>query len=154
MVSTLGKRGRLAISRGRCGEDHALYFHFLCRHQNIQRAVDIDLIGFDGVLHRARHGGSGRKMQHVFGFMHGLPHDFDVRDATLNQSNLVSDFVEVFFLPGRKVVENDHTVAAADKFVHRVRTDKAGAARHDVAHSENPPRSAAAGRPTIHFANG
>jgi hypothetical protein len=90
----------------------------------------------------------------VFGVVHGFPYDLDVRDAAFDQSNLVSDFIEVLFLPGRKVVENDHTVAAADKFIHRVRTDKAGAARHDVAHSGNPPRSAAAERPTIHFANG
>ncbi len=53
---------------------------------------------------------------------------------------LLRIFGEVIFFAGREVVQHDHAVAAADEFVHRVRADKTGAARNEVAHSGIPPR--------------
>src|SRR5712692_4550564 len=133
------KSRRLPISRRRSGEDDALDLQFFCSHQNIKRPLDVDLVRFDGVLDRAWHGCSRGEVQHVFRFVHGFPHYLNVRDAALDESNLVADFRQVVFLAGRDVVEYDHAMAAADEFVYRIRADKAGAARHEVAHSGNPP---------------
>ena len=114
------KSGRLAISRRRSGEDHTFDFQLLGRDQNVERAFDVDLIRFEGVLDRAWHGCPGAQVQNVFRFVHDLPHDLNVRDAAFDESNLVADFCQVVFPAGREVVENDHAMAATHKFVHRV----------------------------------
>ena len=93
-----GQSGRLAISRRRSGQDHALNFHFLGRDQNVERPIDVDAVRLNGVFHRARHGSAGSEVQDILGFVHGLPHDLDVRDAAFDESNLVADFGEVVFL--------------------------------------------------------
>src|SRR2546429_9019733 len=73
--------------------------------------------------------------------MHGLPHHLDIRDAALDESNLVADFRQIVFFSGREIVEHYDAMAAPDEFVHCVWADEAGAARDEVPHSENPPVS-------------
>jgi len=100
----LWQRRRLAISRRRCGEHHALDLQFLCRDQNVERAINIYFVRLDGVLDRARHGCARGQVQHIFRFVHRFSHHLDVGDAALDEGNFVADFRQVVFLAGRKVV--------------------------------------------------
>src|SRR5205807_10554346 len=86
-----------------------------------------------------RHGCPGPEVQHVLRFMHGLPHHLDIRDAALDESDLVADFRQIVFFSGREIVEHYYAMAAPDKFVHRVGADEAGPARDEVPHPENLP---------------
>jgi hypothetical protein len=68
--------------------------------------------------------------------VHCFADDFDVGDAALDESDLVADFGEIFFLAGGKIVEHDDTVAAFYEFVYGVGSNEAGAACHHVTHAE------------------
>ncbi len=59
-------------------------------------------------------------MQYIFRLVHGFPHNFYIRDASLDHSDLVAYFRQIVFLAGREVVEHDDAVTAANEFVHRV----------------------------------
>jgi len=135
----LGKNGRLTIGGRGGGKHDAFDSLLLCSHKNVEGALNIDAIGLQGILHRPRHGSPGGKMQHVLRFVHGVAHGFDVGDAAFDERNLVADIGEVFFLPGRKVVEHDNAMPALNQFVHRVGADEACPARHHVTHSQYPP---------------
>ncbi len=86
------QRGRLAIGRRRSREDQALDLGVACRDEDVECAVDIDAIGFDGVFHRPRHGGTRRKMQDAFSFVNGFAHHLEVRDTPFDERNLVAGF--------------------------------------------------------------
>src|SRR6266481_6600631 len=109
-----------AVGRRRSGKDQALDLQLLCGNQDVQSAINVDLVRLDGGLNGARDGCAGGEMENVLHFVHGIAHDLDVRDAAFNEPNLAADFGEVVFLAGRQVIQNNNAVAAADQFVHRV----------------------------------
>jgi hypothetical protein len=97
MDSAFGQSGRFAIGGRRRGEHHAFYFVIARGHQNIQRAIDIDLIGFDGIFHGTRHRGACCQMNHEFRLMHGLLHRFNVGDRALHEGDFAAHLGQVFF---------------------------------------------------------
>src|SRR3989442_11278185 len=73
-------------------------------------------------------------MEHVVRLLNGPAHDLQIRDAPLDEGNLVAHSAQVIFLAARRVIQDDDAMSAADEFFHRIRADEAGAARHQVAH--------------------
>src|SRR5580658_10007932 len=55
-------------------------------------------------------------------------------DGAAAEFDFAGGAAEIFFFARGKIVEDYHAVAAAHEFVHDVRADKSGAARHQVAH--------------------
>src|SRR3989442_5226707 len=73
-------------------------------------------------------------MEHVVRLLNGEAHDLQIRDAPLDEGNLVAHFGQVIFFAPGEVIQDDDAMSAADEFFHRIRADEAGAARHQVAH--------------------
>src|ERR1700722_13213720 len=125
----------VAIGRGRGGEDNALHFVVAGGDQDIQGAINVDAIGVNGILDRARDGSAGGEVNDVVGLDHGLLHDLDIGDRALHEGDFAAHFGEVVFLARRKIIEDDYAMAAAHEFVHCIRADKSGAAPNQVAHA-------------------
>src|SRR2546426_4830435 len=89
-------------------------------------------------------------MQNEIRFLAGAPNRFQIGDAALHQRDFAANFGEVVFFAGREIVEHNNAVSPLDQFVHGVRADKSGAARHQVAHPEysSSRQKFAAGRKT------
>ena len=134
-----GQGGRFAVSGRGGGEHHAFHFGVARGDQHVEGALDIDLVGFQGIFHRAGNGSARGEMQHVIGFLHGAAYGFEVVDAALDEGNFVADLGEIFFLAGGEIVEDHHAFAAADEFFDGVGADKARATGNDVSHSSSPP---------------
>src|SRR5207253_10698037 len=101
---------------------------------HVKRSFYVDLVGVNRIFHGTRHGGARRKVNDVVGGLHRFANGFKVGDAALDEGNLAANFGEIVLLARRQVVEDYHRLAAADQFVHRVRSDKSGSASYHVAH--------------------
>ena len=112
--------GSFTIGGRRSSEDDALDLSIARGHQNVEGAIDIDAIGFDGIFHGERHGGTRGQMDYVIGFIDGATDDLDVGDAALDEGDFVADFGEIFFFAAGKVIEDHHAMAAAHQFVHGI----------------------------------
>src|SRR5882757_1289743 len=134
------ERGRFAVSRRGRREYDALRFRVARGHQHIERAVNVDGVRANWILYGARHRRACGEVQHVIGFVHGFPNDFDVGDAALDERDLVAHFSEAFFFARGKIVEDHHAVATFYEFVYRVRAYESGAACYDVTHAKILPK--------------
>src|SRR5208337_4379787 len=138
-VFRLGKRGGLAVGRRGGGEDDALDFIVAGGQQDIQGAVDVDAVGIERILDRARNRGASGQVNHEFGLQHGLLHGLQIGDGALHEGDFVANFGEILLFAGRKIVKHDDAVTSPDELLHRVGADKSGAPRDQVAHVRWPP---------------
>src|SRR5690242_21388959 len=75
----LGQRGRVSIYGGRTGEDYPLHTRIAGGDENVQGAIDVDLICLNRLLHRARHGRARREMNDIVGALANLCEGLAVR---------------------------------------------------------------------------
>ena len=136
-VLAFGKGGSVAVDRGGTGEDDTTNSGVARGQEDIQGAIDVNVIGFGRVLNRAGDGGARGKMQDNFGSAARTIERGAIGDRTDDQINLAAHSGEIGFATRGKVVEHGHGVAAADQFVHRIRADESGAARDQVANESS-----------------
>ncbi len=73
-------------------------------------------------------------MNHVIHAARRRLHVGELSDASAAKLDLARGAAEVFLFARRKIVEHHHAMPPAQQFIHNIRADKSGAARHQVAH--------------------
>ena len=91
----LGKSGRVAVSRGRCGIDHAFHFGIARGHQHIDGAIDVGAIAAQGVEDGFRHGGNRRLMKDEVHSGASLMHGVEVEDVGLTEIDAMQNLCEI-----------------------------------------------------------
>src|ERR1700730_19401175 len=80
----LWQRWRVAINRGRAGEDDAANSGISRGDENVECAIHVDLVGLQRLLYRARHGSARREMDDVIGAAAGFFNRFAGGDGAVN----------------------------------------------------------------------
>ena len=149
-VGRLGRRGHVlphdvgalvAVDAGGGGVDDAGDAVLAGGLQHVQGAVDVDVVGADGVLDGAGDAGPGGGVEDAAGALGDGGYEGGVGDGALDEGR---GGVEVGALAGRVVVEDDYLMAELDEAVDEVGAYEAAAACDDVLHGlRAEPRSRA-----------
>src|SRR5581483_1672804 len=107
-------------NRGGTRKNDAAHASISGGDQNVKCAVNVDLIRFDGLLHRTRNGSPGSKMKYIVCATAGAVDCGSVGDCAANQFDLIPDAGKILLLAGRQVVENGHRLAPADQFINGI----------------------------------
>jgi hypothetical protein len=125
---------RLAISRRRRGEEHALHARFFRGIEDVHRTVDVGRVTLDRVLDALGHRPERAFVEHDLDagarFRDGLAIPDIAGDAL--DLGLVGDPVEVLPVTSRQVVEDTHVLAGSDERRDQVRADEACAAGNEI----------------------
>ena len=102
--------------------------------QHVDEAVDIDRVGLERVLDRARHRAEGCLVEHVVGISHGAPASVDISDVAFEHAKALQgrradrrfEIGEIVLMAGREIVESDHDLAETQQRLHEIGADEAG----------------------------
>ena len=131
----MGRDRRFAVGGGRCGIYETADFCVAGCDEDVERAVDIDVIRVERIFHGTRYGGSGGKMQNVVSAFDRRLHSGQIGNTADAEIYLGANRGEIGFAAGGEIIEHYHFVISADKFVDNIRADEAGAAGNEIAHA-------------------
>src|SRR5437868_15515182 len=117
----LGERGRVAIDGGRTGEDHTAHTRITGGDENVQGAIDVDLICLYRLLYRTGHGSARREVNDIVSALADFCEGLAVCDCAFNEGDFFADSCKVLLLAGREVVKDGDGVASADQFINGIR---------------------------------
>ena len=134
LVLYLGQVRVVPVGRAGSGVGEAAHALILGRHQHIQEAVDIGLVGGDGVGDGPGHRAQGGLVQHMVGAAHRQAAGVQVADIAFDKAeplpgvltHVLPHLIQIVLVAGGEVVQADHGLAQAQQGFQQVGADKAG----------------------------
>lgn len=146
LVFHLGQVRVVAVggAGGRVGE--AAHFLVLGGHQHVQEAVDIGLVGGNGVGDGSGHRAQSGLVQHMVGAAYRQPAGVQVADIAFDKAEalpgvfayVVPHLIQVVPVAGGEIVQADHGLAQAQQGFQQVGADKAGHAGYQPGFRVSP----------------
>ncbi len=133
-VLVKGNVGVFSVDLGSGGGQHEFLF-LASRFENQLRAVDIGFDGLDGTFDNEFDANGGGEMDHDIRIIHEFRNQLAILDVVEVIFHAFGGFqvADVVHTASRKIVEQDHAIAAIEEPFRQMRTDKAGAASNQIA---------------------
>lgn len=123
-VLDLRKRLGVAVGARRGCEDEALYAGVARGDNHVEETADIDVVGRDGVLYRARYGAQGSLVHHVVDAVDGLSAVVEIADIADLELELPGIFLdkrnEIIHVPGGEIVQTADLVAMLEQVLAQI----------------------------------
>lgn len=134
LVFHLGQVRVVAVGGAGGGVGEAAHFLVLGRHQHVQEAVDIGLVGGDGVGDGSGYRAQGGLVQYMVGAAYRQAAGVQVTDIAFDKAEslpgvlayVFPHLIQVVLVAGGEVVQADHGLAQAQQGFQKVGADKAG----------------------------
>lgn len=134
LVFHLGQIRMVAIGGAGSSVGKAAYFFILGCYQHVQEAVDIGLVGGDGVFNGAWYRAQGGLVENVVRALYGFAAIVQVADVAFDEAEAGPllfgdqglDFVQVVLVPGCEIVQADYCLVQFEQGFQQVGAYEAG----------------------------
>ena len=132
-IFVLGQLRMIAIGRTGGGVDEPGHIRVPGRDQHVHKAVDIALVGPDGILNGARHRAQRGLVQDIVHALTGLAAGCQIPDIALEEGEIVPlgcgdagmDVVQIVLVAGGKIVQADDPLVQLEQGFQEIGADEA-----------------------------